>query len=127
MTAAPLTPDHPRVQLLARWLERAQLSNGQPCPLPTGGLTDLLAEAILARLDGWVWDPEAVEITDGRRGKWVSADMSGIVAANDVTVETLDESAVRMTHRPTGIIALDISHDAAFALLKRKVKEATSA
>lgn len=124
---APIPPDHPRVQMLARWLEHAQLANGQPCPLPEGGLTDLLAEAILNRLAGFVYDPSAIAATDGRRGKWVPVDVSGVIDPIDIDVETLDAAAVRITHKPTGLVALDTSHDAAFALLKRKVKEAAHA
>lgn len=122
----PISKDHPRVQMLARWLERAQLSNGQPCPLPGGGLTDLLAEAILNRLDGLVFDREAPGGANGP-GAWVPVDVSGVLDPNDIRVETLDEHAIRMTHEPSGLVALETSYDAAFAVLKRKVKEASRA
>ncbi|WP_411815479.1 hypothetical protein [Gordonia sp. SND2] len=115
------------MQMLARWLERAQLSNGQPCPLPQGGLTDLLAEAILNRLAGLVYDPTVPGGTGSNPGKWVPVDVSGIVDQADIHVETLDEHAIRITHEPTGLVALETTYDGAYAVLKRKVKEAARA
>lgn len=110
--------DSARVQLLSKWYSRAVLSNGQPCPLPEGELTVLLAEATLNFLDHRkVWSPEIHE--------WVP--VSATVDLADVDVEQLDPRAVRMTHLPTGLVALEETHDAAFAVLKRKVKEATDA
>ena len=122
----PIPRDHPQVQVLARWLERAQLSNGQPCPLPQGGLTDLLAEAILNRLHGLVFDPEAPGGKNGP-GRWVPVDVSGQIDPIDIRVDTLDANAVRITHTPTGLVALETTYDGAYAVLKRKVKEASRA
>lgn len=116
----PIEQDDAKVQRLARWLERAVLGNGQPLPIPEGGLADLLAQAIYAWQAGKVYSPQ----TD----RWVDREtLAAHVDPLDIVVEQLDDRAVRITHTPTGLSALDVTTDRALEQLTRHVKEAADA
>lgn len=112
--------DDPVVTRTARWLERCTLGNGDPFPIPEGGLADLIAQAVINYSRGWIYNAD--------RSAWISrTTLDGTVNELDVTAEQLDERAVRLTHVPTGITALDEGYPAALAALRTKVKEAADA
>lgn len=112
--------DDPRVTRTARWLERCTLGNGDPFPIPEGGLADLIAQAVINYQRGWIYDAD--------RATWSPRTvLDGTVSELDVTAEPLDEHAIRLTHGPTGITALAESYTDALTMLRTKVKEAADA
>ena len=104
----------PRVEALGRFLTAAPLANGTTGRLDPG-VAELLAEAVLRWQSGEVWDA----------GRWTPrGEVMPTPEAGEVRVETLaDGAVVKMTHEPTGVVALGEDVQETWNDLRRKVKD----
>lgn len=104
----------PRVEALGRFLTAAPLANGTVGRLDPG-VAELLAEAVLRWQSGEVWDA----------GRWTPrGEVMPTPEAGEVRVETLaDGAVVKMTHEPTGVVALGEDVSETWNDLRRKVKD----
>lgn len=114
MSEKPIQLNDPRVQELTRFIETARLSDGRVLNVPVG---DRLAQAILNWQQNMVYD----------QGQWITrADLEHTPdLGGEVEIRTIgDNEAFRLMHRPTGIVALEETRDAAYRALKAKVRAA---
>lgn len=113
----PYELDDPVVARLARFLSATPLADGRTTTGLTSPTTDLLAQSVLNWLRGLVWDHEL--------RKWIDrAVFERLPDVGDVEVEQIaGGEVVRMTHRTTGVSALGMTPDEAWAELRRKVRE----
>lgn len=113
--ADAFTLDDETVVELGRFLRAAHLSNGSVAQIP-GGQSELLAQACLNWLHNAVYEG----------GEWITrADLESTPEFGDVEVTILgDEEAVKLRHRRTGIVALELTKPEAWAALKKKVRAA---
>lgn len=109
--------DDPRVVDLGKFLQESKLSNGTVANIP-GGVSELLAQAILHWQDNLVYD----------QGDWVSrSDIENTPGFGEIEIRTIgNEEAFRLCHRPTGIVALEETREAALRVLKSKVRAAAA-
>lgn len=100
---------------LGRFLRSAPLSNGTAANIP-GGMSELLAQAVL----NW----HANRVYDGQ--EWVTrAEIEASPEFGEVEVSKLgDDEAVKLRHRETGIVALDVDSAGAWRILTEKVRRA---
>ncbi|MFI2216515.1 hypothetical protein ACH47B_06480 [Rhodococcus sp. NPDC019627] len=98
---------------LGKFLRSAPLSNGGVATVPAGQ-SELLAQAALNWLQNAVFEG----------GEWITrAELDYTPEFGDVEVTILgDDEAVKLRHRETGIIALELDRPAAWATLKQKVR-----
>lgn len=112
--ADPLRRDDPAVLDLARFLEQARLADGKVVSIVPA---ERIAQAIL----NWQRDLVFDEVS----GEWIdrvdlahTPDLGG-----DVEIKTIgDGEAFRLRHRPTGVVALEETREAAWKSLNRKVR-----
>lgn len=111
----PFTLEDETVVELGRFLRAAPASNGTVIGIP-GGQSELVAEAVLNWLHNAVFEG----------GEWITrADLENTPDFGDVEVTVLgDDEAVKLRHRETGIIALELDKPTAWATLKQKVRAA---
>lgn len=104
----------PKIKALGGFLTAASLPNGTTARMDPG-VAGMLAEAIVRWQDGDVWEA----------GRWVPrGEVMPTPEAGDVLVESLAEgSVVKMTHRPTGLVALGENVQETWNDLRRKVKD----
>ncbi|WP_037184827.1 hypothetical protein [Rhodococcoides fascians] len=116
--ADPFTLDDENTVELGRFLRAAPLSNGAVAQIP-GGQSELLAQSVLNWLHNAVYEG----------GEWITrADLESTPEFGDVEVTILgDEEAVKLRHRRTGIVALELTKPEAWASLKDKVRKAREA
>jgi hypothetical protein len=107
--------DDPSVVELGRFLQAAPLSNGAVANIP-GGQSELLAQSVLNWFHNAVYEG----------GQWITrADLEATPEFGDVEVTILgDDEAVKLRHRETGIVALELTREEAWSALKDKVRKA---
>lgn len=114
----PFTLDDETVVEMGRFLRAAHLSNGSVAQIPAGQ-SELIAQACLNWLHNAVYEG----------GEWITrADLESTPEFGDVEVTILgDEEAVKLRHRRTGVVALELTKPEAWASLKQKVRAAREA
>lgn len=98
---------------LGKFLRAAPLSNGAVATIPAGQ-SELVAQACLNWLHNAVFEG----------GEWITrADLEYTPEFGEVEVTILgDDEAVKLRHRETGIIVLELDRATAWASLKRDVR-----
>lgn len=98
---------------LGKFLRAAPLSNGAVATVPAGQ-SELLAQAALNWLQNAVYEG----------GEWITrAELDYTPEFGEVEVTILgDDEAVKLRHRETGIIVLELDKPEAWASLKRRVR-----
>lgn len=107
------TMEDDTVAELGKFLRAAPLSNGAVATIPAGQ-SELVAQACLNWLHNAVFEG----------GEWITrSDLEYTPEFGDVEVTILgDDEAVKLRHRETGIIALELDRATAWASLKREVR-----
>lgn len=107
----------PVVARLGQFLTSTPLIDGRTTTGLTSPTTDMLAQSVLNWLRGLIWSHDDDE--------WVSrAAFERMPDVGDVEVEQIaGGEVVRITHRSSGVSALGMTADEAWAELRRKVRD----